>query len=451
MSQETDNKVNSQYNIMTERPVEKLLISLSIPTILSMLITTIYNIADATFVGMLGTSQSAATGVVGGFMAILQAVAFMCGQGAGSLASRKLGEKNKHEASIYASNGFFLSFSLAIIIEIFSFIFLSGLLKALGSTETIAPYARIYMIYILLSAPLFTSSLTLNNILRYEGKAKFGTIALMIGGILNIIGDAVFICVFKWGIAGAGISTAISQSISFSIIISIFLRGKTETSLGIKYIAKDIKILLDIMTTGFASLLRQGLNSVATMILNQEAAVYGDHAVAAMSIVSRLSFFPMAVAIGIGQGFQPISGYNYGANKKGRVKEAFFKAYLAAEIALIAFATILYIIAPNAVRIMRNDVEVIEIGTRALRIMCLSLVFLPLTMMVEMGFQSTGKKLYATISSSLRSGLVFIPTLIVMARVRGLAGIQEAQPLSFVLAFVICLYFLKIYLDMLKE
>ena len=451
MSNDLSNKKNSQYNIMIARPIEKLLISLSIPTIASMLVTTLYNIVDAAFVGMLGTSQSGATGIVGGFMAILQAIAFMCGQGCGSLLSRRLGQKKNDEATMYASTGFCMSFSLGLITAVCSFIFMPQLLNILGSTVTIAPYARTYLTYILIAAPLFTSSLTLNNILRYEGKAKFGTIALMTGGILNILGDALLMCVFKLGIAGAGISTAVTQTISFAIIVSIFFRGKTETKLSIKYVATEFKVFIEIAATGFPSMVRQGLNSVATMILNKNAGIYGDQAVAAMSIVGRLSFFPMAVAIGIGQGFQPISGFNYGAGRRDRVKEAYYKALVGAELALIIVSIPLFIFAPWAVARLRDDVDVIEIGVRALRLICVAQLFVPLSMMTEMGFQIVGRKMLATISSSLRSGIVFIPTLIILARFRGLSGIQEAQPVSFIITFVICLFFSRIYLNGLND
>lgn len=445
-------KINeSQLNRMTTVPVEKLLLSLSIPTIISMLVTTIYNIVDAAFVGLLGTSQSGATGVVNGFMAILQAMAFLCGQGAGSIMSRKLGSKEKEAADKYATTGFFLSFSLGLTVAILSFIFINPLLYALGSTDTILPHAKTYLMYILLSAPFFTSSFTLNNLLRYEGKAKLGTVAMMSGAFLNIGGDALFICVFKMGIAGAGLSTAISQTISFTILISMYLRKRTSVDMSFRNISKSAREYYEIVTTGAPSLLRQGLNALAAMILNRCSSVYGDAAVAAMSIVSRLSFFPMAVAIGIGQGFQPISGYNYGAGNLARVKEAFKKALIGAEIALALASVPLFVFAPELVRVLRDDMDVVIIGTRALRLMCVAQIAVPLSMMVEMGFQSTGQKKLAIISSSLRSGILFIPTLLVLSQVRGLSGIQEAQPLSFILALGVSLYLVKHYFEILNR
>ena len=440
-----------QYERMTAEPVGKLLFTLSVPTIISMMVTNIYNLVDTAFVGTLGTSESGATGIVFSYMAILQAVAFMCGQGAGSIMSRKLGAKELEEASKYTSTGFFLSFFLGFILAAFSFLFMEPLLYLLGSTKTIAPYAGTYIFFILLAAPFFTSSLTMNNLLRYEGKAKLGTIGLLIGACINIGADMVLIFGCGLGIAGAGVATAGSQLISFCILLSMFLRGKTQTRISVKYVARDIQTVWNVVATGFPSLLRQMLNSVAAMLLNKASGVYGDEAVAAMSIVSRVSFFPMAVAIGIGQGFQPISSFNFGAGKISRVRKAFWSALVGAECVLFLLSVPIFIFAGPVVRQLRNDPQVIQLGIRALRLMCVGQLFVPLTMMVEMGFQSIGEKLLASFGSCLRSGLVFIPTLQILKQVRGLAGVQEAQPLSFVFTFIVCLFLCRIYLKRVRE
>ncbi len=447
---EKDVAKEKQFQRMTTQPIGKLLLTLSVPTIISMMVTNIYNIVDTAFVGILGTSESGATGIVFGYMAILQALAFMCGQGAGSIMSRKLGQKDQEGATRYTSTGFYLSFGLGALVAILSGLFMNPVLSVLGSTETIAPFAGIYISFIVISAPFFTSSLTLNNLLRYEGKAKLGTVGMMTGAVLNICGDAVFMFGLHMGIAGAGLSTALSQFISFCILLSMFLRGKTQTEISLKHMAKDAHTFLNVMATGFPSLLRQGLNSVATMLLNNAAGVYGDEAVAAMSIVSRISFFPMAVAIGIGQGFQPISGFNFGAGKKERVRKAFWTAVFGEELVLMLISIPIYIYAGNLMKVMRNDSEVIAVGIRALRLMCIGQIFVPMTMMVEMGFQSIGEKFLASLGSSLRSGLILIPSLMILSQYRGLYGIQEAQPISIVVTFIISLFLCNIYLKRLK-
>ena len=444
---ETDAEIqNRQYRKMTETPVEKLVAALAVPTVLSMLVTNIYNLVDTAFVGTLGNSASGAVGVVFGFMSILQAVAFMCGQGAGSVMSRSLGHKDDETATRYTSTGFFLSLILGVLIGLFSLLFLNPLVYALGSTDTIAPYAKTYIFWIILAAPFMSSSLTMNNLLRYEGRAKLGMLGLMTGGVLNIAGDAILIFGFQLGVEGAGISTAVSQFISFLILLYMFLSGRTQTKIRISCVDWHLKTVGNIAATGFPSLLRQALNSVATILLNSHASVYGDAAVAAMSIVSRISFFVMALAIGIGQGFQPVSSFNYGAAKYDRVKRAFWFTFGLSEILLILTVIPVYIFAEPLIRVFRDDAEVADLALRALRLQAVTLVTVPITMVTEMGFQSTGQRVLAAVSSSMRSGVVFIPVLLVLARVRGMAGIQEAQPAAFVIAFFISLYMSRIFM-----
>lgn len=438
-------KQPTQYEKMTKTPVSKLVLSLCAPTVLSMLVTNIYNLADTAFVGKLGNSASGAVGIVFGFMAILQAIGFLFGQGCGSMISRSLGKQDEKEASIVASTGFFTAFFLGIIAELICFVCLDDLVVFLGSTPTIAPFAKTYIFFILLSSPFVVTSFSLNNILRYEGKAALGMIGMMSGAVLNIAGDAVLMFGFHMGIAGAGISTAVSQIISFAILISMFLRGKTQSKLSLKMAlthGKEVfqkayfKYLYEITTTGFPSLLRQGLNSVATVILNNEAAVYGDEAVAAMSIVSRIIFFVFSIAIGIGQGFQPVSGFNYGAGKYKRVQKAYWFTFGFAEVLMVVLATILLLASGGLIQKFRDDATVIEIGTRALRLQGVGLLFLPYCMVTEMLLQSTGRKLGATILSASRSGFIFIPILLIMSYFRGLAGIQEAQMVAFIISIV---------------
>ena len=443
---------DTQYDKMTKTPVGELIMKLSVPTILSMLGTNIYNLVDTAFVGRLGNSASAAVGVVFGFMAILQAIGFMFGQGAGSMLSRMLGAKNQEMASKIASTGFFGSFILASITAVLSAVFVDPLVFALGSTATIAPYAKTYIYYILCTAPFMVSSFTLNNILRYEGRAALGMIGLISGGLINIIGDAVFMFGFKMGIAGAGLSTAISQVISFMILLSMFLKGKTQCKISIKNVQYKSLMTFDIMATGLPSLLRQSLGSLGTIVMNIEAARFGgDAAVAAMSIVGRISFFLFAIALGIGQGFQPVSGYNYGAGKYNRLRQAYRFTMIAATVVMVAFSCGALLCSGSLIRIFRDDAEVVLIGTRALRLLCVGQMFLPLCMVTEMLMQSTGKRGTASFLSSLRGGIIYIPALVILAHFRGLYGVEEAQPLSFVLSTFPAIYFAKLFFDKLPK
>lgn len=431
----------SQYDKMTKTPIPKLLIALSIPTTISMLVTNIYNMADTAFVGQLGTSASGAIGVVFGFMAIIQAFGFMFGMGCGSIISRSLGEKDVKNASLYASTGFFSAFLFGVLIEILGFLFLDPLVVFLGSTKTIEPFAKTYISYILVAAPFMASSYTLNNVLRYEGKAVLGMVGLMTGAILNMVGDPIFMFGFHMGIHGAGLSTCLSQIVSFLILLSMFFRKKTLTQISLNRVARSFGVYVQIVTTGLPSLIRQFLNTFATVLLNHCAGMYGDAAVAAMSIVSRISFFVFSVSLGIGQGYQPISGFNYGAKKYDRVREGFKTAILFSQIVLVLFAAVVMIFSEPIVTVFRDDPEVIQIAIRALRLQCLALLLMPFMTITEMQMQSTGKKLAASILSSLKSGIFFIPTLLLLAKFRGIAGIQEAQPLANVFSLFPSIFF----------
>ncbi len=425
----------TQYEKMTGTPIPKLIITLSVPTIISMLVTNVYNLVDTAFVGKLGTSASGAVGIVFGFMAVIQAFGFMFGQGSGSIISRALGQQDKHRGSVTASLGFAASFCGGLLITLVGFIFLDEIVILLGSTPTIEPYAKTYITYILIAAPFMSSSLTLNNILRYEGRASLGMIGLMTGAVLNMAADPIFMFVLDMGIGGAGLSTALSQFVSWCILLGMFLSGRTDTHIGLRYLKRgSFAILMNIMATGFPSMLRQGLNSFTTVLLNSCCKVYGDAAVAAMSIVTRIIFFAFSVALGIGQGFQPVSGFNYGAKKYLRLRKAFRFTMLVSEVIIVIGCAALIVFSGSLIGIFRDDPEVIRIGVRALRLQAIAQLVLPPCMAVEMLYQSTGKRLGATVLSSLRSGLLFIPALLLLAHFRGLAGIQEAQPLSLILS-----------------
>ena len=312
-----------RYDKMTKTPINKLVLQLGLPTTVSMLVTSVYNMADTFFVSQLGTSVSGATGVVFALMAIINAFGFMFGHGAGSNISRKLGAHDIKSARKFASTSFFLSLLCGTLICILGFLFHSPFMHLLGSTDSILPYAIEYSTWILIAAPAMASSCVMNNILRYEGKAFFAMLGLASGGILNIFGDMFLIFVLKLGVRGAGISTAVSQYISMAILISPFLRGKVQSRLSIRYVTHQFEDVTNILATGFPSLMRQGLNSVSVMVLNRFAGPYGDAAIAAMSIVTRIINFLFCVALGIGQGFQPVSAFNYGAGKPDNVKKIY--------------------------------------------------------------------------------------------------------------------------------
>ena len=442
----------TQYEKMTSTPIPELIMGLSVPSIITMLINNVYNLADTAFVGKLGTSASGAVGVVFGFMAIIQAFGFMFGQGAGSILSRALGRNDKETASAHASAGFFGSMLCGIVITLIGFLCLDDIVMILGSTKTIAPYAKTYIAYILVAAPFMSGSLSLNNFLRYEGKAALGMVGLMSGAILNMIGDPILMFGLNMGIKGAGLSTAVSQIISWLILVFMFLSGKTESKLSFsKALSVGPMVYGNIMATGFPSLLRQGLNSLTTVMLNSQCRVYGDAAVAGMSIVSRIIFFAFSIALGIGQGFQPVSAFNYGAGRYSRVRKGYRFTALASESIIIVGCTLLVIFSNSLIGLFRDDPSVIAVGTRALRLQALANLVLPVCMTTEMLLQSTGKRFGASFLSALRSGILFIPALFILSFFRGLNGIQEAQPLSMILSLPLTIPFAVFYFRHLPQ
>lgn len=444
-------KSKDYYKKMTEVPVSKLVVSLGIPTTISMLITSLYNMADTYFVGSIGTSASGAVGVMFGLMAIIQAIGFMFGHGAGSIIARKLGERKQEYATTIASTSFFSALIVGGLITILGVTFCEPFLRLLGSTETILPYAKSYGSYILFAAPIMAASCVLNNILRYEGRAFFAMIGLTSGGILNIFGDWLLMKQWNMGVEGAGISTAISQCVSFMILLYMFLSGKTQTKLSIRRVSRKHADVITIIKTGFPSLMRQGLNSIATMALNGYAGIYGDAAVAAMSIVNRICFFVFSVGLGMGQGFQPVCAFNYGAGKYSRVRKSFWFTTIAGEVALGTIAVIGIFLSSGLVGVFRDDPAVIEIGTFALKVQLVSQFFIPLTVCSNMMFQSIGSNGKATFLSVLRSGLCFIPVLVILTKCFGLTGLEISQTVADVVSFAIAAPFVIIFFRKLPK
>jgi len=439
------------YQKMTETRISTLVTGLSIPTIASMLVSALYNTADTFFVSRLGTSASGAAGIVFSIMAIIQSIGFMLGMGAGSQISRLLGAQEKKQASVVASTSFFSALLLGSVIALLGLLFTDPLLKLLGATSTILPYAADYAKYIFFGAPIMCASYVLNNLLRSEGRAAFAMIGITAGGVLNIILDPVFIFVFDLGIAGAAIATLLSQCTGFLLLLSMFLRKRSALPLHIRNLSHKFIDYRNIMVTGFPSFARQGLASIAAAVLNREASLYGDAAVAAMSIAGRIFMLIYSVIIGLGQGFQPVAGHNYGAKRYTRVNEAILFSAKLGTIAATALSLLIFIFAPQVMAAFRaDDAEVIRIGSFAMRMQCLSLPFMPFYTISSMTYQVLGKSTGATILSAARQGIFFLPFVLVLQRAIGLPGIQIAQPISDVCCFTLSLFMMMPLLKELK-
>ena len=440
-----------QYHKMTETPIPRLILILAAPTILSMLITSIYNLADTFFVGRISTSASGAVGVVSSLMAIIQALGFMLGHGSGTIISRRLGSQDTHAATRFASTSFFTALAFGVVLAVVGLATLPDFMMLLGSTKTILPHACAYARPILLAAPLMISSLVMNNILRYEGKANLAMIGLVTGGLLNIALDPLFMFALGLGTAGAGIATALSQTISFGILLYMFLRGKTVSQFRLSAVTREPREFLQILAGGAPSFGRQGLNSIGGMLLNLAARSYGDAAVAGMSIVSRIFQFVLSVAIGVGQGLQPVAAFNYGACRFARVRKAAIFTISTAFVFMAVLNSLCWFNAEPLIRLFRDDPEVTAVALPALRYQCVAMFLQPVIIVTNMMFQSIGKSGRATFLACCRQGVCFIPLILTLPRIWGLPGIELCQPIADGLTFCISVPFLLPFLKELKE
>ena len=445
----SDDRSALQFRRMTETPIPQLILSLAAPTILSMLITSIYNLADTFFVGQISTSASGAVGVVSSLMAIIQALGFMLGHGAGTIISRSLGSRDTTAATRFASTSFFTALVFGVVLAVAGLGTLPHFMMLLGSTETILPHACAYARPILIAAPLMISSLVMNNILRYEGKASFAMIGLVTGGVLNIALDPLFMFVFGLGTAGAGIATALSQSISFCILLSMFLRGKTVSQFRLSAVTREARDFGRILLGGAPSFGRQGLNSIGGMLLNLAARGYGDAAVAGMSIVSRIFMFIISVAIGVGQGLQPVASFNYGARKYRRVRQAAIFTIEAAFCMLVVLVGLCWVNGDALIRLFRDDPAVTAVALPAFHYQCLAMLLHPIIVVANMTFQSVGASGRATFLACCRQGVFFIPLILILPRTHGLFGVEICQPIADVFTFLVSLPFLIAFLQQL--
>jgi putative MATE family efflux protein len=439
---------DEKFQRMTKEPVEKLIRTLAVPTIISMLITSVYNMADTFFVSRISTSASGAVGIAFSLMAIIQAIGFTFGAGSGNYISRLLGQKDRAYAAKVAATGFCTAFGLGVLLSVLGLTNLDRLVYALGATNTIAPYAKDYIRYILIGIPFMITSFVLNQVLRYQGSAYYAMIGIGIGGLLNIILDPIFIFHLNMGTGGAALATIISQFVSFVILLR---NSGIEGNISIEFrnFTPSWIIYKEILRGGLPSFYRQALASVAMIFLNFSSGVYGDAAVAAMSIVARVSQFSVSIIMGFGQGFQPVCGYNYGAKRYDRVLRAFWYSVRTVVIGLTAVSALAFILSPQIIALFRKeDLDVILIGTRALRFRTLALPLSAFIITTNMLVQTIGKGTMSTLLSISRQGLFFLPAITYLPRHFGLLGVQMSQPIADLLSFFVALF---IAISVLRE
>ncbi len=438
----------TEYKRMTEGSVTRLVMALSFPTVMSQMITSIYNMADTFFVTRLGDSAVGAVSIVYALQSIIQAIGFGLAMGAGSLVSRRLGEKDNDGASKYASCAFFSAFLLGFLLTLGGMIDLDGLLMLFGSTDTILPYATEYAFIILLGAPVMCSSFVLNNIIRAEGKATFSMIGLTAGGVLNILLDPIFIFSFDMGVAGAALATVLSQCVSFCILLAFYLSGRSIVRLSPRRMSREPMDYVMVVKTGLPTVFRQGLGSLATTLLNVQVKIYGDAAIAAVGIANKIYMLLRSLIIGIGQGFQPVAGYNYGAGKPRRVKQAFWVATVMGTVISTTASLGLFFFSEPLIALFKPETaEAMEISGRMLVYLACALPFLAYSTFVNQLYQSLGYVKGATVLASLRQGVFFVPLILLLPMWMHLEGILVTQALSDILTFGVSIpfniYFLK--------
>lgn len=435
---------HAKFVKLTTQPVGRLVTGLAVPAMVSMLVTGIYNLVDTFFVGLINTQSVAALGIVFSYMSIVQSIAFFFGQGAGNYISRMLGHEDTHNAGVMASVGLVSTWLTGAVIAILGFVFMElALLHVFGSTETILPYACDYFTFILLGTPFIMSCFTLNNLMRHQGNAMLSMLGIMTGAALNVILDPIFIFGLGLGVKGAGMATALSQVVSFTIML--MLSGKRGgVSIRLSQFKPSRQRYRDIAAGGLPSLARQSMMGIAALILNHIAGIYGDSAIASFSVVSRITMLASAAMIGYGQGFQPVCGFNYGAGKFDRVRAAFIHSCKVSTIYCTVLAVAGFIFARQLVSLfVASDPEVSRIGTEVLRYQCMSFPLTGFVVMVNMYLQNIRRTVPATVMAMSRQGIFLIPALFIGHFTLGFLGVEIAQAVadaaSFLLAIPLCL------------
>lgn len=440
-----------KYAKMTEEPVERLIMRLAVPTVISMLVSALYNMADTFFVGLLNnTSATGAVGVVFPLMAVIQAVGFTFGQGSGNAMSRSLGRREAAEAERIASTGLYSALIAGAAFSVGGLLFLDPLMSVLGSTRTILPYASEYGRYILIASPWMMGSLVLNNQLRLQGSAFFSMIGISLGALLNVALDPLFIFTFGMGVTGAALATALSQLVSFVLLFTGATRGGNIRP-RLKDFRADREMYKEILRGGLPSLWRQGLNSAATVMLNVTAGAFGDAAIAGMTVVTRVMMFAASMIIGFGQGYQPVCGFNYGAGLYHRVRRGFHFTLRVMFVIMLFISLAGLFFAPRVIELFSRDGAVVRFGVTALRFQCMAFPLMSLMYAGNMMLQNIGKAMRASLLAMSRQGIFFLPAILLLPRLWGMVGLQLVQPVSDLCSFALSIPILLPVLRELKD
>lgn len=435
-----------RYVMMTESPVRQLVMKMAVPTIISMMVTALYNIIDAFFVGHISTEATAGVGVSFAYMTFINAIGFYFGHGSGNYISTALGAKKYADAERMAATGFISSMVIGTLAAVFGLLFLSPLSRMMGATPDVLESANDYLLFILIGTPFMMSSLTLNNQLRLQGNARYAMVGISTGAVLNIFLDALFIYVLDMGVMGASLATCISQMVGWFVLF-LGTEKSGNVHIRLRNFNPSWQSHKDIFKGGNPSLCRHVFVCVSTIMLNRYAAYYADpgteaSAIAAFAIVARVMMFAFSIILGIGQGFQPVCGFNHGAGLHDRVRRSFIFTMSLSTIVLIIISIVFSIFAPDIIRVFRGeDAELIKIGAVVMRWQCLSFPLIGVSTVTNMMYQTTRKTLIATVLSMGRQGIFFIPTIMILPHFIGLQGVEMTQAVADALTFLLALPF----------
>ncbi len=412
---------------MTETPIPRLILSLSLPAMTSLTLVAIYNVADALFVSSLGSGSTGVLSALLPLTALIQAIGFTIGMGSSSLISRNLGKGDATAAKCYSATAFWLALGCSGVLLLLGYFFTTPMVRLFGAPDSLLQETCRCARYLLAAAPFLVMGFILSNLLRGLGHTGAALLGIGTGSILNILLDPLFIFALDMGVTGTGLATLISQSIGTLVLLFLFLHHKHDLSLRPRDLSHRVKDYRRLLFTGMPSLFRQGLAMVAAILLNHQAAPFGEDTLAAMGIVGKIFMIFFSVSLGFGQGYQPAAGFNYGASHLQRLRQAFFFTLWCSVGIMTLLAVGLFIGTPAVLTLFSTESAVRDIARPALRSLCLIFPLLPPAALANLTFQAIGRPGLATFLAATRQGLFFIPLILLLPRFWGLPGLQYSQ------------------------
>ncbi|MBQ6711103.1 MAG: MATE family efflux transporter [Clostridia bacterium] len=427
---------DARKSMMLEQPISRIIPKMAIPTIVAFLINSIYSLADTFFVSSLGTNATAAVSVNSSLDQIIMMAGSMLAIGANSHIARLLGAKREDEANKVLSVAFFIALAFGTILAVVGCAFMTPMVRLLGATDTCLQYSIDYATYVLLVAPFMATSFVMNQCLRAEGSAVLSMIGMGFGSILNCVLDPIFIFTLDLGVAGASIATAISKLVSFSILLFPYITKRSVLRISLKYFQPSREILSQIVKIGSSSMFRSGLAVIAAIVLNNIAGSISDAVLAGIGVTNKIMMFPFSVILGFGSGFQPVTGFNWGAKRFDRVLESYwFSAKCALAISTV-MALILGIFANQVILLFAEaDAEMQAIGALSIRLQCIALPIHAWVAVVNMFCSGLGKAKGALLLATARQGSCFLPIVYPLAWMFGANGVASVQAVADVLTF----------------